>query len=69
MTARERCVRLALRLQSCSHARVPEVCLHGDINAREHPVATCCRCLDRSDRASVDTTLAPTLGALTIQRP
>jgi len=62
-------VRFALCRQSRSSARAPEVCSQDGHGAREHPVATCPKHLDRFDRTYAVTTLAPTPGALTIQRP
>ena len=69
MTARDLCVRLALRLQSRWYASAPEVYAHGGHGGREHAVTTPLRRRDRLDRTSVVTTHAPTPGALTIQRP
>ena len=69
MTARKRRVRFALRPQSRSDARAPEVCPLGGYGVREHPVATRLQRLDRLDRASIVTTHAPMPGARTIQRP
>jgi hypothetical protein len=69
MTPRKRRVRFALRPQSHSSARAPEVCLLGGYGVHEHPVATRLRRLDRLDRTSIVTTRTPTRGTRTIQRP
>ena len=69
MTARDLCVRLALRLRSRSYAWAPEVCPYGGHGVREHSVTTRLRRRDHLDQTSVVTTHASTPGALTIQRP
>jgi hypothetical protein len=42
MTARERRLRVARRLQSCSYARVPKVCPVGAHALAEHSHANAC---------------------------
>ena len=68
MTPRKRRVRFALRPQSRSYARAPEVCPLAGHGVHEHPVATRLRRLDRLDRPPIVTMHAPTPSARTIQR-
>jgi hypothetical protein len=68
MTAPERRVRLALRLQSRSYACAPEVCPHGGPGVRESALATRPTRLHRLDRTLVVLPRAALPATLTIQR-
>jgi hypothetical protein len=68
MTPRKRRVRVALRPQSRSYARAPEVCPLAGHGVPEHPVTTRLRRIARLDRTLIVTTHAPTPRARTIQR-
>jgi hypothetical protein len=69
MTARNRCVCLALRPRARSSARALEVCPPGGHGVSQQPVDPRPRRLDRLDRTYLVTMHAPTRAALTIQHP